>query len=341
MRSRIKELQDEVLRLTLLLSRHGIVDIQDAEGEESDAPQILMPEITAGHARALYSYFKGRKDVYSRRNVNKDGRGVYYPVCENFWVAGKCPRREGQKLRCMECMNRCWIPLSQRTLMRHLKGELEDGRDVIGIYPLLKDETCHFLVFDFDCHDGESSIDWKSEVAALAEICKQLNIDALVERSRSGSGAHVWLFFEEAIPAKEARKFGAALLTKGAEFVNQKTFLSYDRMLPAQDHMPEGGLGNLIALPLQGRALLKGNSAFVDVCWQPYSDQWAHLQQVRKLPAAFVREKINQWTCNGEMGELSVLSGDDSHEPWKAPQLILQAIDVEGSLRVVDSSMLY
>ncbi|MBE6416903.1 MAG: DEAD/DEAH box helicase [Akkermansiaceae bacterium] len=341
LRSRIKELQDEVQRLTLLLSRHGIVDIQDAEGEESDAPQILMPEITAGHARVLYSYFKGRKDVYSRRNVNKDGRGVYYPVCENFWVAGKCPRRDGRKLRCMECENRCWISLTQRTLMRHLKGELEDGRDVIGIYPLLEDETCHFLVFDFDCHDDEAPIDWKSEVAALAEICKQLNIDALVERSRSGSGAHVWLFFEENIPAKDARKFGAALLTKGAEFVNQKTFLSYDRMLPAQDHMPEGGLGNLIALPLQGRALLKGNSAFVDVCWQPYPDQWAHLQQVRKLPAAFVLEKINQWTCNGEMGELSVLSGDDSHEPWKAPQFILQAIDVEGSLRVVDSSMLY
>ncbi len=341
LRSRVRELQDEVQRLTLLLSRHGIVDIQDAEGEESDAPQILMPEITAGHARVLYSYFKGRKDVYSRRNVNKDGKGVYYPVCENFWVVGKCPRREGQNVRCMECANRSWISLTQRTLMRHLKGELEDGRDVIGIYPLLEDETCHFLVFDFDCHDDEAPIDWKSEVAALAETCKQLNIDALVERSRSGTGAHVWLFFEEAISAKDARKFGSSLLTKGAEFVNQKTFLSYDRMLPAQDYMPEGGLGNLIALPLQGRALLKGNSAFVDAHWRPYPNQWAHLQQVRKLTTSFVREKINQWGRNGEIGELSVLSGDKSPEPWKVPQFVMHAIDVEGEVRVVDSAMLY
>ena len=241
----------------------------------------------------------------------------------------------------MDCSNRAWIPLIQRTLMRHLKGGLEDGSDVIGIYPLLDDETCHFLVFDFDCHADEASFDWKAEVTALTEICKQLQIAALVERSRSGSGAHVWLFFEEDILAKDARKFGSALLTKGAELVNQKTFLSYDRMLPAQDHMPEGGLCNLIALPLQCRALLEGNSAFVDEHWIPYSDQWERLQQVRKLSASFVYEKINQWGGNGGIGELSALSRDDTQSPWKVPDFVLHAADVDGALRVVDSCMLY
>lgn len=341
LRLRLSELQNEVQRLRALLMKHGIAVDQNNVADASCKGEILMPEITAGHARILYSYFKGRKDVFSRRHVNKEGRGVYYPVCENFWVAGKCPRREGKKLRCMDCLNRAWIPLTQRTLMRHLKGGQEDGSDVIGIYPLLEDETCHFLVFDFDCHADEASFDWKAEVTALTEICKQLQIAALVERSRSGSGAHVWLFFEEAILAKDARRFGSALLTKGAELVNQKTFLSYDRMLPAQDHMPEGGLGNLIALPLQGRVLLEGNSAFVDEHWIPYLDQWARLQQVRKLSASFVYEKINQWGCNGEIGELSVLSCDDTQAPWKVPDFVLHAADVDGALRVVDSCMLY
>ena len=124
--------------------KNGIAVDQNNVADASCKGKILMPEITAGHARILYSYFKGRKDVFSRRHVNKEGRGVYYPVCENFWVAGKCPRREGKKFRCMDCSNRAWIPLTQRTLMRHLKDGQEDGSDVIGIYPLLEDEPVIF-----------------------------------------------------------------------------------------------------------------------------------------------------------------------------------------------------
>lgn len=143
--------------------------------------------------------------------------------------------------------------------MEHLKGIAEDATDVIGVYPLLEDDTCRFIVFDFDNHEKDAEkIDfantddsWKEEVDALREICLSNGIDPLVERSRSGRGAHLWIFFQKKIEVSLARKFGNALLRKGTESVNLKSFRFYDRMLPMQDHLPQGGIGNLIALPLQ------------------------------------------------------------------------------------------
>lgn len=147
-------------------------------------------------------------------------------------------------------------------LLKHLEGKKEDCTDVVGLYPLYPDGTCWFLVFDFDNHDesAEPSKGWQQEVNALRQMCTVLGVDALVERSRSGRGAHVWIFFDDPVQASKARKFGEALLRKGAESVSLKTFTYYDRMMPMQDFLPEGKLGNLIALPLQGRALLNGNS---------------------------------------------------------------------------------
>ncbi|MBQ3217494.1 MAG: DEAD/DEAH box helicase family protein [Akkermansia sp.] len=338
MRRLIARLRDENARLKRLLLQHRI-DYEEAEGDGTHG--MLMPEITAAHARVFYSYFKGRKDVYARRNVTREGKGVYYPVCDNFWVQGKCPRREGAKKRCLECSYRQWTPLNQRVLMRHLQGMAEDGRDVVGVYPLLEDEHCHFIVFDFDNHEGEATIDWRSEVDTLRRLCAELGVDALVERSRSGNGAHVWLFFESAIPAVEARRFGACLLTRGAELVNQKSFHAYDRMLPAQDSMPEGGLGNLIALPLQGRALLAGNSAFVDEQWVPYSNQWARLQQTARISLEFVRSRIQEWGRAGELGVISQVESIDAPQPWKKQEFVLHREDVDGHMVVVDSCMLY
>ena len=143
--------------------------------------------------------------------------------------------------------------------MAHLTGEKSDGSDVIGIYPLLPDDTCRFLVFDFDDHEASPGTAWREDVDALRKICSRNAVPCHVERSRSGSGAHIWLFFDAPISAELARKFGSALLTEGAKSVNLKDFKTYDRMLPAQEHLPDGGLGNLIALPLQGQALRQGN----------------------------------------------------------------------------------
>lgn len=183
----------------------------------------------------------------------------YYTQCWNFWKDGICPKKTGIKIKCGECKNQNYKTLNGENIINHLKGDREDCSDVIGLYPMFTDETCNFLVFDFDNHDEKTNGDdfantdeeWIEEVNAMRSICKNNDIPALVERSRSG---------------------------KGAESVNQKNFKSYDRMLPAQDHMPEGGLGNLIALPLQGQALKKGNSAFIDEKWNAYPNQWKVLK---------------------------------------------------------------
>lgn len=336
----MEQLREENARLKSLLVQHGI-EYEPEAAAGALQQEMIFPEITAAHARVFYSYFKGRKDVYARRNVTREGKGVYYPVCDNFWVPEKCPRRDGRKMRCMECPQRQWTPLNQRVLMRHLQGRAEDGRDVVGVYPLLEDETCHFLVFDFDNHDGDAEIDWRGEVDTLRRLCAELGVEALVERSRSGNGAHVWIFFEEAISAREARRFGACLLTRGAELVNQKSFLAYDRMLPSQEQMPEGGLGNLIALPLQGMALRGGNSAFVDENWRAYPDQWARLQQIGRLSPDFVRAGIHAWGVAGELGSVSHVESIEAAQPWKKREFVLHREDVEGAIKLVDSCMLY
>ncbi len=326
---RIAKLEQENRRLRELLSQHGIADISPIQSEV----------LTGQHAMLLYSLFRGRKDVYSRRSINKDGHAVYYPVCENFWKSGLCPKREGKKIKCAECGNRAWAPLSQRVLLSHLQGQKEDGTDVVGIYPMLEDETCHFLVFDFDNHDGEA-LDWKNEVDTMRQICTRLEVPCLVERSRSGNGAHIWLLFSEPISVETARKFGAALLTKGADFVNMKSFQSYDRMLPAQDHMPQGGLGNLIALPLQGQALQKGNSAFVNERWEAYPDQWEYLRNAKKISKEFVEERTKEWTPQGVLGVLSTAETEKA-TPWKKEKFPFHKSDVAGELRVVLADQIY
>ena len=281
----IDALKKRIEYLEQILDQAGIpYDVeQNSEPKAADnsveadnlMPYIIPETITPKHVNYFYSFFKGRTNVYSKRSGKpnpKTGKTGYYTQCWNYWKNGLCLKREGKQIKCGNCENQKYKSLTGNDLLMHLRGDREDCSDVIGIYPMLPDETCNFLVFDFDNHDKENQLDdgantglaWKEEVNALREICEKNQIYALTERSRSGHGAHIWIFFEKAIPAEKARKFGDALLEKGAESVNLKTFQSYDRMIPAQNHLPEGGLGNLIALPLQGQALKKGNSAFID-----------------------------------------------------------------------------
>lgn len=333
LQQRIRDLEQEVRRLKNLLKQAGI-SYAELPREERITPQ---------HALFFYSVFKGRKDVFSKRTPRKDGGAAYYPVCLNFWKEGICPRRMGEKTKCMDCPHREWKPLNQRVLMNHLAGIRDDGGDVIGMYPMLADGTCHFLVFDFDSHAAPLSTDWKEDVDALRNICRKLAVPVLAERSRSGAGAHVWLFFSEAIPAKTARRFGAALLTKGAESVNQKDFRSYDRMIPAQDKLPEGGLGNLIALPLQGSALKQGNSAFIDEDWEAFPDQWEVLRNVQKLEPAFIEQRIQEWGQDGVLGTLTslVLAEDEAERPWEKPKPALNSRDISGGIHLAYSDMIY
>ena len=343
--SEIRRLAEENSELKKRLAAYEDAQSQKESMSESVSDESIKPtQITPKMAGFFFSVFKGRADVYSRRVERKNGRAAYYPVCVNFWKDGVCPRRRGcSDIKCSDCAAKEWQGITKRAIMRHLSFHPQEKSEVLGIYPLLEDSMCHLLVFDFDNHSESQMIEWRDEVEALREVCRKNNIPALVERSRSGSGAHVWIFFEEAMPAALARQFGTALLTKGAESVNQRGFSSYDRMLPAQDTLSVGKLGNLIALPLQGEALQRGNSAFVDEAWKPYSDQWLVLKNIQRLSRRFIEEKIAEWTPFGLLGELSVLSTDDEvgEKPWLAMKKTLSKEDAISSVSFTRADMIW
>ena len=185
--------------------------------------------------KIFMNVFKGRTDVFAKRYVSKKtGRAGYAPVCKNEFNKFKCDK---PKVKCSECPFRELVPLTEDIVLKHLKGEIG-----IGIYPLLPGDVCNFLAIDFDKKTYEK------DVSAFGSICDDLNVPIYVERSRSGNGAHVWIFFEETILAKVARKLGNILLTKTIE-KGTLDLSSYDRLFPNQDTMPKGGFGNLIALP--------------------------------------------------------------------------------------------
>ncbi len=320
LQNKIYTLELKVEHLQSILKEHKIEYelFENSVNKVDDKTELTIKqeEITKEHAKFFYSMFKGRQDVYSKRGSKpnpKTGKTRYYTQCSNFWKDNICYRRYGSKITCKNCEHQIYRPLLGGDVVNHLVGDKVDCSDVIGLYPMFEDKTCNFLVFDFDNHDDKSKLDdlvnvdneWIDEVNAMKEICENNGVPILLERSRSGKGAHIWMFFDEPILAKEARIFGTALLTKGAETVNLKNFKSYDRMLPAQDNLSLNGLGNLIALPLQGQALKQGNSAFIDEHWNVYYDQWKVLRETKKLSKVFIEEKISEWSAEGVFGSLA------------------------------------
>ncbi len=277
------------------------------------------------------SLFCGREDVFARRWYSKTTeKSGYQPVCENEWEDGLCDKR---KYKCSVCPNRKLSPITDEDIYKHLEGKDYYGRDVIGIYPMLTDETCYFLCADFD--DKE----YEKDVLAFCEICDELNISAHIERSRSGGGAHVWIFFATPVPAVTARRLGSLILTKEMEKRSELSFSSYDRLFPNQDTMPNGGFGNLIALPLQGQARKNDNSVFVDRSFRAYSDQWAYLSSIQKISIQSIEKIVDTFSKNDILGTLV----DDSPEkPWEAKQKIqLTSNDFPDKLEIVRSNMIY
>ena len=373
--SKISQLENEIEYLHGLLDNAGISYKRRAEEledlspdrnlafEENQGARILPVTITKQHIQYYYHLFKGRNDVYSKRSgkVNKKtGKHGYYTQCWNFWKDGICPKKNHSQFNCGECQNQKYKELTGQVLYEHLIGAREDASDVIGLYPMFPDETVNFLVFDFDCHDdkigGDDGAnlesDWMTEVNAFRKICEINEVPVLVERSRSGKGAHVWIFFEKPILASVARRFGTALLSKGAESVNMKNFKYYDRMLPAQDHIPlntktgKPGLGNLVALPLQGQALKLGNSAFIDENWNVYPNQWECLKEVKKLSLETVEERIKEWSAEGILGVLSNEFEADTErtndtKPWEKTKHSLHKEDVSSVVEIVIADKVY
>ena len=274
------------------------------------------------------SLFKGRNDVYAKRWDNKkNGKSGYSPVCINLWQTGLCRK---PKASCTKCENKLYAEVDVNVIENHLRGNI-----VVGMYPMLPDETCFFLTIDFD--DGN----WQKDISALRNVCEEFNIPVTVERSRSGNGGHLWFFFENPIPALLARKLGTAILTYAMSKRHEIKFKSYDRLFPSQDTLPKGGLGNLIALPFQKTARKDSNSEFVDENFESFSDQWAFLSTLRKISKSEVENLIIELCKGNELGELK--AEEEEQKPWDKtkPVTKLNKSDFPKHIEVVKANMLF
>ncbi len=269
-----------------------------------------IPRTSADKVRLFRSLFRGREDIFPTRFVSaKTGKSGYAPACRNKFVRGVC---ELPKVKCGDCPNQAFIPFDDPAVVGHLTG-----RHVMGVYPLLADETCWFLAVDFD------KSKWVDDVGAFVETCQHVGLPAAVERSRSGNGAHVWFFFSSPVPAATARKMGCYLITETMSRRHELSMESYDRLFPSQDTMPRGGFGNLIALPLQHGPRSLGNSVFLDDQLRPYPDdqQWAYLASLPRIDIATVeliaREAGDRESVIGV--RVATIDEDEESTPWAQP----------------------
>lgn len=272
--------------------------------------QSSSPEAKIALFRSL---FRGREDVYARRFESKrTGKSGYAPACANEWVRGIC---ENPRIKCAECPHRRFLPVSDDVIRWHLSGLDAEGQPfVAAVYPLLQDETCFFLAVDFD------KAGWRDDAAAFAATCRRLGLPIAVERSRSGQGAHVWFFFEEAIPATLARRLGSHVLTETMDERPDVGLDSYDRLFPNQDTLPQGGFGNLIAFPLQKGARKQENSVFLDDNLNPYPDQWSFLADIQRISRAHVEAIVQEAERRGRvLGVRLPPEDEDDDRPWMAP----------------------
>ena len=325
----LNRLRAENARLRALLTRHGIA----ADKPESALPR--KPALSLDEKVALFrSLFQGREDVFARRWFSSSsGKSGYQPVCAREWNREYCDKK---KYKCAECPNREFQTLGYNDIYRHLEGKDSNGRDVVGVYAILPDNSCRFLCCDFD--DKSCEHGYQKDVLAYVNACRDWGVPAYIERSRSGNGAHVWILFDEHIKAQTARRLGNAILTEAMEREGRMSFKSYDRFFPNQDFMPTGGFGNLVALPLQGRARKDGNSVFVDDDFIPFSDQWAYLQRMKKMTAA----EIEMLVLRHDREPLGELSKSSESAPWERPlPRPMSKADFPKRIAIVRSSGIY
>ncbi len=253
------------------------------------------------------SLFRGREDVFPKLWTSRAGKKGYSPACTNDWMTGVCGKTLKPPLKCSECSNRKFLPVTDQVITDHLQG-----RHVIGVYPMLPDDTCYFLAADFD---KES---WIEDVSAFRETCNNMNIPVAIERSRSGNGAHAWFFFTEPVAATTARTMGCFLITETMSRRHQLGMESYDRLFPSQDTLAKAGFGNLIALPFQQEPRQKGNTVFLDERLTPFEDQWAYLAAIGRVsPDAVQRIAHEAIRLDSVIGVPRDTSQDgDDLAPW-------------------------
>ncbi len=287
----------------------ALVSTSSARATPPVPSHVDIPTTAKEKVHLFRQLFRGRDDVYPKLWVStKTGNKGYSPVCGNEWIQGICNK---PTIKCSDCPNRVLLPLNDRVILDHLQG-----RSTIGVYPLLEDETCHFLAADFD---NES---WVEDVTAFVDTCRGFGIPVAVERSRSGNGAHVWFFFSSPVPAASARRMGCYLLTETMSRRHRLAMTSYDRLFPNQDTLPRGGFGNLIALPLQYKPRQAGNSVFLDQNFQPHPDQWAFLASLTRISPSTVETIARDAARQGKtIGVRTASTSEDGKNdtPWERP----------------------
>ena len=291
--------------------------LADAVPDIEKAPECVTNSSPSKTKINLFmDLFRGRQDVYPRRfESRRTGKTGYQPACRNEWKKGRCRK---PRVKCANCDYREFQPVTEVIIRNHLLGHDPDkgyqSDFTIGVYPLLPDETCWFLAADFD------KTTWKEDAIAFLETCKTYNVPAALERSRSGNGGHIWIFFSEPISASLARQLGAFMLTETMERRPEIGLDSYDRFFPSQDTIPTGGFGNLIALPLQNKARKLGNSLFLDQEFNIYPDQWAFLANIRRMKRQEAEILVEEAIRKGHVvGVRMVVTDENENEPWTAP----------------------
>lgn len=326
-------LRNEVARLHQLLRVH---DIDPSPPGDAKTHSETATRLSAEQKVALFrSLFRGREDVYALRWERPDGRCGYSPASQRDWTAYNAAKPDERKR--IDKDTRKYLPLTNQVIHDHLTG-----KHTAGIYPLLNDETCWFLAADFD------NDTWQEDAACFLESCIALQVPAALERSRSGKGGHVWIFFDQPITAVLARKLGTFLLTRTMERRHQLGLDSYDRFFPNQDTMPRGGFGNLIALPLQKNPRSEHNTEFLDESLQPYADQWAYLSSLKRMSRWEAEKIVAAAQQEGDLVgvRVSVADEDDGQDPWTL-QPSWRAIEKQinaplpATVQVVRSNLVY
>lgn len=244
-------LRSENTRLIALLEQNGIAWRAPSQAVDQLPKPVEASRLSTEEKVALFRrLFRGRSDVYALRWEGKSGKTGYAPACANEWAAGIC---EKPRVKCADCPHRRFLPITDRVIHQHLAGKI-----TVGVYSLMLDDSCHFLAVDFD------EADWQEDAQAFMRACTELSVPASLEISRSGKGAHAWIFFATPVAACDARRLGTAIISHTCLRTRQLRLTSYDRLFPNQDTMPKGGFGNLIALPLQKKPREQGFSTFVD-----------------------------------------------------------------------------
>ena len=328
----LKRLQEENARLKALLESHGIswenVHYNEPPTTYEGSTHISSNLSTSEKIRIFRQLFRGRSDVFPIRWESAKGKSGYSPACANEWKRGICKK---PKIKCGSCDQRKLLPVTDQVIYDHLTG-----KHTIGVYPLLPDDTCFFLAVDFD------KTDWREDALAFIHSCKNLNIPASLEISRSGNGAHVWIFFSEPVPARDARQLGTILISHTCRHTRQLSLASYDRFFPNQDRLPKGGFGNLIALPLQKQPRSLGRSVFVDEKFKLYPDQWNYLSSIQTLTRKGLEKIINE--AGHDLCPLDVAYSDyEEAKPWKRPPPVQSKLtgSLPKTLRLVLADLIY